>query len=198
MRRASLTAAALILLPQVALAHMPLPEATGFGAGALRVLWFPDQALAMLALALLVAPFPPARLRSFLPALAIGFALGLLWGRPELVADSWLYAAACVAAALAALAPGRWVGLVLALVVVTGAINGAVCDPYPGPQRPDFITLTGTMAGALGWLLLLWALPRLLLSAVSRPWAGIALRILSAWVCAISALMLALLLVQAG
>ena len=187
---------AALLVPQAALAHLPLPEATGFVAGALRPLWFPDQALAMLALALVVAPFPTARLRTVLPVLAIGIAIGLIRGRPELVPDTWLYTIACATAALAALAPGRWFGAVLALVVVTGAVNGVLSDPFPGPQRPDLITLAGTVAGALGWMLLLWALPRLLLSMVSRPWAGIGVRILSAWVCAISALMLALLLVQ--
>ena len=72
-----------LLFPQAALAYLPLPEATGFFAGALRPLWFPDQALAMLALALVVAPFPTARLRTVLPVLAIGIAIGLIGTRIE-------------------------------------------------------------------------------------------------------------------
>ncbi len=187
-------AAVIGLGPGPAAAHSPIEGIEGFYVGFLHPVSTPSQLLALLALGLLLVHGWPDRagrwLGAFVGALAVGMAAGQAGLDPAPLPPVLLGVAVAVAA-LAALAPAApgWTRLVAA--AATGLLVGVVSTPDPGPMRATLITLAGSFVGAnlatvyatgaAGWLR----------ERFPRPWVHIGQRVLSAWVAAIAALMLA-------
>ena len=194
MRRWIGAAAVVGLGPGPAAAHGPIDGIEGFYVGFLHPVSTPPQLLALLALGLLLVHGWPDRagrwLGAFVGALAVGMAAGQA-GLDPAPLPPVLLAVAVAVAALAALAPAApgWTRLVAA--AATGLLVGVVSTPDPGPMRATLITLAGSFVGAnlatvyatgaAGWLR----------ERFPRPWVHIGQRVLSAWVAAIAALMLA-------
>lgn len=195
-RRAPGAALALCAGAGPAAAHSPLPGIEGFYAGLLHPLSTPDQALALLATGLLLGGFAIQRLPVAFGAAAIGLATGLATGLARGTATGdpapWLFGLAALAAAGAALAPGRALPLAALLSLGAGALLGWASLPDAGPPRDRAFTMAGSVTGAALGLLYVAGGLDLLRDRLRAPWLAIALRVLAAWIAAIALLMLAL------
>lgn len=184
-----------------AAAHSPLPGIDGFYAGLLHPVSTPDQALALLATGLLLGGFAMQRLPAAFGAAAIGLVTGLATGLAPGVPTGdpapWLFGLATVAAICTALAPGRALPLVVLLSLGAGALLGWASLPDAGPPRDRAFTVAGAVTGAALGLLYIAGGIELLRDRIRAPALGIALRVLAAWIAAITLLMLALRLGQA-
>jgi hypothetical protein len=178
--------------PTPALAHSPVPGIEGFYIGILHPFSTPAQALLMLGLGLAVGAFAPRRagwaMGTFLAATLIGILIGLI----PADLDTALFATAFLAAAAAALAPGRLLPVAVALALVGGVLIGLASVPDPGPTRDRVITMMGSFVGANLGLLYLFGFGMIVRERYTQPWVAIAFRVAAAWVGAISLLMLAL------
>ncbi|MEE4120294.1 MAG: hypothetical protein V2I65_14915 [Paracoccaceae bacterium] len=191
-RRAPAAALALCAGASPAAAHSPLPGIEGFYAGLLHPLSTPDQALALLATGLLLGGFAMQRLAVAFGAAAIGLATGLALGTPTGDPAPWLFGLAALAAALAALVPGRALPLAALLSLGAGVLLGWASLPDAGPPRDRAFTMAGSVTGAALGLLYLAGGLDLLRDRLRAPWLAVALRVLAAWIAAIALLMLAL------
>lgn len=181
-----------LCLAQPAYAHSPFPGVEGFYVGLLHPFSTPPQALLIIGLALLVAGVAQNRLLvSFGVFLCITLAslVAGLWVEDN---DGYLYAAALVACALAALWPRPFLPVVLAMILLAGFLIGQVSIPDPGPTRDRIITMTGSYVGANIGLLWLTAGAISIKERFTQDWVKIAFRIVAAWLGAISLVMLAL------
>jgi hydrogenase/urease accessory protein HupE len=179
-----------------AAAHSPLPGIDGFYAGLLHPVSTPDQALALLATGLLLGGFAMQRLHWAFGAATIGLAAGLALGTPTGDPAPWLFGLATLAATFAALAPGRALPLVVLLSLGAGAVLGWASLPDAGPSRDRAFTMAGAATGAALGLLYLAGCIDLLRDRIRASALCIALRVLAAWIAAITLLMLALHLGQ--
>jgi hydrogenase/urease accessory protein HupE len=181
--------------PEVALAHSPVPGLKGFYLGMAHPLSTPPQLLALLALGLLLGQCWPRKFTIawllFALAAMAGLTLGVA-GYGHSLGERALLVIAFAASSLAAIAPA-WVIVPGTLLAGAGGLFlGIVSRPDPGPLRAMIITITGTYVGAnlaffyasggIGWLR----------DRFNMAWARIGLRIVAAWIAAISCLMLAL------
>jgi len=169
----------------------------GFYAGLLHPLSTPDQAVALLATGLLLGGFAMQRLAVAFGAVAVGLATGLALGTPSGNPAPWLFGLAALAAAVAALAPGRALPLAALLSLGAGALLGWALLPDAGPPRDRAFTTSGSVTGAALGLLYLAGGLDLLRDRLRTPWLAVALRVLAAWIAAIALLMLALRLAPA-
>jgi hydrogenase/urease accessory protein HupE len=195
-RHAPCAALALCASAGPAAAHSPLPGVEGFYAGLLHPLSTPDQAVALLATGLMLGGFAMRRRRPAFGAvtlgLATGMATGLALGTPTSDPAPWLFGFATLAAALAALAPGRALPLAALLSLGAGTLVGWASLPDAGLPRDRAFTMAGSVTGAALGLLYLAGGLDLLRDRLRAPWLAIALRVLAAWIAAIAFLMLAL------
>ncbi len=184
-------ALAVCLLSNPAFAHSPVPGFAGFYTGLLHPLSTPGQLLGFLSLGLMLGfrwPqwFAWASL-SFAVSCLLGIVLGQLGFMPtwsELV----LLLLATLAAALAALYPSGILTVFLAFSGVCGFLIGVLSTPDPGPLNDTIITLSGSFVGAnlaliyaaggIGWLQ----------ERYNQQWVRIGLRVVAAWIAAISVL----------
>lgn len=187
-------AAAMSAAAGPACAHSPLPGIEGFYAGLFHPLTTPDQLLALLGLGLLLGGFGGKRLARALGVLGLGLLAGLVLGRPSGDSAPWIYGCALIAAAGAALVPGRFLPVVLCMTLVAGGLLGWASLPDPGPPRDRLFTMSGSAVGAALATLYLAGGVDLLRERVAAPWLSVALRVVAAWVFAVAALMLALTL----
>jgi hydrogenase/urease accessory protein HupE len=180
-----------------AAAHSPLPGIEGFYAGLLHPLSTPDQALALLSTGLLLGGFALRRLAVAFGAAAVGLAAGvatgLTPGSPTGDLAPWLFGFATLAAICAALAPGRALPLVALLSLGACALLGWAALPDAGPPRDRAFTVAGSVTGAALGLMYIAGCIDLLRERIRGPALCIALRVLAAWIAAITLLMLALL-----
>jgi hydrogenase/urease accessory protein HupE len=181
--------------PDVAFAHTPVPGLEGFYAGLMHPLSTPPQLLALLALGLLLGQCWPQKFiiawRAFALTAIAGLALGAAgYGRG--LGEPALLVIALAASSLAAMAPVWAIVPGTMAAAVGGLFLGIVSTPDPGPLRAMIVTITGAYigqnlalfyaTGGIGWLR----------DRFNKPWALIGLRIIAAWIAAISCLMLAL------
>lgn len=187
--------------PEGAFAHSSVPGLEGFNVGLVHPLSTPQQLLALLALGLLLGQCWPRKFAVawlvFALAAVGGLTLGAAgWGHS--LAERALLVIAVAASSLATIAP-TWVIVPGTVLAGTGGLFlGIVSTPDPGPLRAMIITITGTYVGAnlaffyaiggVGWLR----------DRFKKTWAHIGLRIVAAWIAAISCLMLALSVVSRG
>ncbi|MEO1723502.1 MAG: HupE/UreJ family protein [Pseudomonadota bacterium] len=185
------------LLPGAANAHSSAPGIEGFYLGVLHPLTSLAQVLAFLALGLVFGQRWPRNFALGWAVFAAGCVLGIVLGQmgvPMDAAEPVLLALALAAGVLAALWPSGPAIPAIALAGMAGIVIGLVSTPDPGPPRSVAVTLTGSFAGAVALLLNAAAGVGWLRENARAVWVGIGLRVLAAWVAAISALLLALAL----
>lgn len=191
----ALVVLAVILLPESALAHSPVPGMEGFYVGLVHPLVETVQALAIVATGLLIGQQGLDALQPSWIAFAVAFALGLgaaLMVEPAVVPDPGLFAVAllCGVGVAAARRLPRIVSMAIAAAV--GAAIGIRSMPDPGSWRAMAFTICGSVVGAT--LLMFYAIgaAHLIRGQDRRPWLQIGLRVFGSWIGAASALMLAL------
>jgi hydrogenase/urease accessory protein HupE len=192
----ALILAGLLSSPDLAFAHgRPIPGLEGFYTGMAHPLSTPPQLLALLALGLLLGQGWPQTFiiawRAFALTAIGGLILGTV-GYGHSLGERALLVIALAASSLAAIAPA-WIIIPGTLLAGAGGLFlGMVSTPDPGPLGATIIMITGAYIGAnlalfytsggIGWLR----------DRFNKPWAVIGLRIIAAWVAAISCLMFAL------
>jgi hydrogenase/urease accessory protein HupE len=178
---------------------MSLPGIEGFYVGLLHPLSVPGQLMALLSLGVLVGLSPRERVVASFATFAASMLLGIIfgqfgvtWGWEEFV----LLLAATLAATLSAIRPKRLYTLSIFLLGIGGFLLGLLSTPDPGPIRSTIITLSGSFVGACIALLYLLGLVNWFQQRFTQQWAQIGLRIVAAWLAAISVLMASLAFVN--
>ncbi len=189
-----LSCLALVAWPVPAHAHSSVPGIEGFYTGLLHPLSTPPQALLMLGLGLMAGGFDNKQARWPLGVFMAAMFIGLLISGVLEQTDIAMFATACVACALSALATGRHLLAAVAVAAVGGICIGAVSLSDPGQLRDRVITTLGAIVGANIGLLYIFVGQHFLRERYSWTWVTIAFRIAAAWIGAVSLLMLALLL----
>jgi hydrogenase/urease accessory protein HupE len=183
---------AMAVWPGPAHAHSSVPGIDGFYVGLFHPFSTPSQALVILGLGVLAGGFSPIRARWLLGAFLAATLLGLFLVSGSLPIEAMMFAVAFLASTSFALRPGYLLPLAIGLVAVGGVLIGTVSVPDPGPIRDRVITMTGSIIGANIGLLYVFGLILFVREHYSWNWVGIALRVLAAWLGAISLVMLAL------
>ena len=93
---------------------------------------------------------------------------------------------------VAALMPGRLIGVAVLSVAIGGWMIGALSVPDPGPLRDLLFTLSGSVVGANLGPLYIFGIRQAIQERFTQPWVAIAFRVAAAWLGAISLVMLAL------
>ncbi len=188
-------ALALAVAPGATQAHSPISGADGFLTGLLHPLSTPDQVLALLALGVLLGLRFSARAvlpwLGFVAGVPVGMGMGQVGPLPPGI-DTALLLMAAGTASLAALWPTGTTALALAMAGAIGLAIGLASTPGPGPLQATLVMLAGSMLGAN--LCLLYATGGIgwLRETITHPALAIGLRVLAAWIAAISVLMAAL------
>lgn len=191
-RGASLTA--VILVPDIALAHGGLPGGGGFYSGVVHPFLALEQTLALLALGLLLGQQPGRFSRSPLAGLAVGLGLGLATGTevmPTGFGSSATLGFALIFAGLLALAlpVGPW-GL-----IVTGGLAGWVVGldtDMPIELTDAMIDSLSPYAGVFTGVFLIVLNAAALAHAAQRPPWSYGVRVAGSWMAAIALMVLAL------
>lgn len=186
--------AAVCLAPAVALAHSPIPGIEGFYSGLLHPFSSVAQLLALLAFAVLLGRGFGRSAAASLPALAVSLLVGIVLGQFALTAD-WLQGGllvvAVAAAAISALFRLLPIMVPVLFALVVGVLVGIASTPDPGPLRATLITLTGSFVGANLLVLYVSVGVDWVSRTYSQQWVQIGIRVVAAWIGAISVLMTA-------
>ena len=185
---------ALVAFPTSAYAHSPVPGIEGFYLGLIHPISTPAQILTVLMVGLLIGQFPLDLYRRFFGAFFTSSLVGLILARLPIPLDEVLFVLAAGMGLFAALLPGRIAAAALILVTASGLMLGNASLADPGPTGAMVISTAGAIVGAN--LLVLYLVGMIEFAKdklVGRmSWLPIGLRILSAWIAAIAAIMLAL------
>ena len=181
-----------VLVAGPASAHSAFPGIEGFYVGLIHPFSTPSQALLMLGLALLAGGFKPEQAQWLLLSFLLANIAGLVsaFGFDEL--DAKMFAIAFAACSTAALFPHKLLPFAIALVCVGAFLIGDASVPEPGRLRDRLFTMSGSLVGANVGLLYLLGGSLWIRERSKKPWVGIAFRVASAWLGAVSSLMLAL------
>lgn len=189
---------AFLILPTLSFAHSPSKGLAGFYTGILHVYSEVSLVIALVALGLLVGQTTDLDkqrklLAGFLITIVLSSAIGsfglievgsrtlqlALWGSVVLV---------CLHAALLP----NWAAMSAAIAVaVMASIMGQITVPDPGEFLPFLVTLAGSVTGCVLGFLYSAALVAFLHQRFQLLWQRTILRIISAWLFAISFLLLA-------
>ena len=189
---------AFLILPTQSFAHSPSKGLAGFYTGILHVYSEVSLVIALVALGLLVGQTTDLEkqrklLAGFLITIVLSSAIGsfalievgsrtlqlALWGSVVLV---------CLHAALLP----KWAAVVAPIAVtLLGLIMGQLTVPDPGEFLPFLVTLAGSITGCVLGFLYSAALVAFLHQRFQLLWQRTILRIISAWLFAISFLLLA-------
>jgi hypothetical protein len=189
---------AFLILPTLSFAHSPSKGLAGFYTGILHVYSEVSLVIALVALGLLVGQTTDLDkqrklLAGFLITIVLSSAIGsftlievgsrtlqlVLWGSVVLV---------CLHAALLP----KWAAVSAAIAVaVMALIMGQFTVPDPGEFLPFLVTLAGSITGCVLGFLYTSALVAFSYQRFQLLWQRIILRIISAWLFAISFLLLA-------
>ncbi len=187
--------ATVCLAPTVAVAHSPIPGIEGFYTGLLHPLSNVAQLLALLALAVMLGHGFRQSPASSLAALAFGLLIGIVLGQLALTSD-WLQAglliAAVAAAATSALFPALPIVVAALFALVVGILVGIASTPDPGPLRATLMTLAGSFVGATLFVPSVADGVAWIRQKYTKHWVQVGIRVVAAWICAISVLMTAL------
>ena len=182
---------AICLLPSSAVAHSPVPGIAGFYTGVLHPLSTPGQLLSLLSLGLMLGFRWPQWFGWAALAFAVSCLLGICLGQLGFV-PNWselvLLVLAALAAALAALYPSGYFVAFLVFSSVCGFLIGVLSTPDPGPLNDTIITLAGSFVGAN--IVLIYASGGIgsLQERFTQQWMHVGLRVVAAWIAAISVL----------
>ncbi|MEM7251952.1 MAG: HupE/UreJ family protein [Pseudomonadota bacterium] len=186
--------------PSVVFAHAPVEGVEGFYVGIVHPLSTPDQLLALLGLGVMLGLRWPAGFGRiwavFLLAMLAGVAWGQLSGLP-LWASTALLLVAIVTTTLAALLPAGIQAASLALAGLVGGLIGVLSTPEPGPLPATIFTIAGSVVGANLALFYVSAGIGALRRKFDQPWFLIGVRVLAAWIGAVSIILIALATAQA-
>ena len=168
-----------------------MPGFAGFYTGMLHPLSTPGQLLGLLSLGLMLGSRWPQWFAwswlSFAASCLLGIFLGQLGFTPTW-SEVALLTMATMASVLAALYPSGFLVACVGFSCVCGFLVGVLSTPDPGPVNDTILTLTGSFVGAnlaliyaaggIGWLH----------ERYSQQWVRIGLRVVAAWIAAISVL----------
>jgi hydrogenase/urease accessory protein HupE len=179
------------LLSRDALAHSPVPGIEGFYTGLLHPISTPEQVLALLALGMMLGLRWPSWFKVsffvFASSTLLGIFLGQL-GIAQGIAESTLLLVAVVAATLSALYPPGLFALFVILPSIAGALIGFLSTPDPGFLTATIVNLFGSFVGANLALLYIGGGVGWFRERFKGQWSQIGLRIIAAWIAAISVL----------
>lgn len=175
-----------------AAAHAPAPGVEGFFLGLGHPVTAPAQIVVILALALLIGGFGTRAVPWMLGVFCAASLILVLAGPLVAALDVPLFAVALVAAVTAASLPGQGSALAFGLLALGGGLIGQASIPDAGPLQDRIVTTAGALTGASLCLAYGVGLQVVLRQKVQAVWVPIGLRVLAAWVAAITALMLAL------
>jgi hydrogenase/urease accessory protein HupE len=174
---------------------MSFPGAEGFYTGLLHPVSTPPPLLAVLGIGVLLGQAGLQQALASLKAFALAAALGLLlcvFGVSHPAQELLLLSIAVTASSLAAIAPARLEVPGILLAGMGGLLIGIVSTPDPGPLRATVVTVAGSYVGANAVLLYASGGVMWIREHLKQPWVHIGLRVVSAWIAAISCLMVAL------
>ncbi|WP_425092474.1 hypothetical protein [Tropicimonas sp. S265A] len=176
-------------MPFPAAAHSPIEGIEGFYSGLLHPVSTPAQALVLLAVGLMAGGFRPAEARWPVGLYMTAVLGGVACGAYLTPAATAMFATALVAAAMAALAPGRGLSLASCLAALGGASIGLLSLADPGPPMDRIVTSLGAVVGACIGLLYIFAFTRFVQDRYTVDWVPVAFRVAAAWIAAVSLLM---------
>lgn len=182
----------LLGLPLRAEAHSTVEGLDEFVNGLIHPLFTPAHVLVLLAFGFWIGRHPPLRLRSPLPAFALGTLVGLLFAWKGLVTQI-PSPVLLVAAMVAAVAVATDFKIPLTIRVILTALAGILLGMDSAPEAaitPGAVakTLLGTWVGLYIWLVN----PAFYISILPRKkWADYAVRIAASWIIAISFIVIA-------
>lgn len=184
-----------VVWPSLAFAHSPIEGFEGFYTGFIHPLINPVQFLSLLALSLMLGLNFPAKFSAALKLFSLGILIGVgvafLDWEPT-YSELILLGLGCLIAGVAALLPAYFPTGFLLLPGLMGVMIGIVSLPDPGPLRAMLFTLSGSVIGAVFFLAYLVTVIGILREKIQAAALDIGLRIIAAWIAAISILMLAL------
>ena len=155
--------------------------------------------MALVSLGVIVGLSPQERLAASYATFAATMLLGIILGQYG-VTLGWeeiaLLLIATLAATLSAIRPERLYLLSIFLSGIGGFLLGLLSTPDPGPIRSTIITLAGSLVGACIALFYLLGLVSWFQQRFTQQWAQIGMRIVAAWLAAISVLMASLAFVN--
>ena len=196
---AALVAAGAAVVPSLASAHSPVDGIEGFYIGMAHPLSTADQLLALLGLGLMLGLRGRSRVGRALAVFAVAMLAGVVWGQMS-GSPPWtetvLLLAGTTAATLAALRPGGIGAACLLLAGLVGALIGVLSTPEIGSVRATVFTVAGSIVGGNIALLYLSLGIGWLREKYGQPWVRIALRVVAAWLGAVSIMMVALTAAQ--
>ncbi|MCA0940231.1 hypothetical protein LCM08_12005 [Salipiger pacificus] len=183
MTRAALAAAALVAMPQAALAHDAFGDLGPFYAGLLHPVMAPLQMLLLAAVALLLARQALDSVRVAYPALVLAAAAGIVlhgvW--PELAPSLRLGALLSVGLGALALWGVSLPGALLAVLAMACTAVAALSGDAPAASRDGLLAALGGILGMAAFVLVGWGVIDLLQARLGR----IAGAVASAWLIAI-------------
>ena len=178
---------------------MSLPGFEGFYVGLLHPLSAPSQLLALVSLGVMLGLSPQERIATLYATFAGSMLLGICLGQLGSI-SGWeefaLLLIAILAATLSAIHPEGLLSLFIFLPGVGGLLLGLLSTPDPGPLRAVIVTLLGSLVGAYFALLYILGIVSWIRQRFTQQWAQIGLRIVAAWVAAISVVMASLAFVN--
>ena len=189
---------AFLILPTLSFAHSPSKGLAGFYTGILHVYSEVSLVIALVALGLLVGQTTDLDkqrklLAGFLITIVLSSAIGS-FGLIEVGSRTLQLALWCSVVLVclhAALLP-NWAAMSAAIAVaVMASIMGQITVPDPGEFLPFLVTLAGSVTGCVLGFLYSAALVAFLHQRFQLLWQRTILRIISAWLFAISFLLLA-------
>lgn len=175
-----------------AYAHSPVSGIEGFYTGLVHPFSTPSQALLMFGLGLLIGSFSNLKIGWQVSAFLAATVAGVILGDRSAQVEAAMFALAFVAFAWSALGPGKLPPVAIVLAAIGGFLIGLVSIPDSGLTRDRLVTMAGSLVGANVGLLYIYVTILSVRERYTWGWVGIALRVVAAWLGAISLLMLAL------
>ena len=189
---------AFLILPTLSFAHSPSKGLTGFYTGILHVYSEVSFLIALVALGLLVGQTTDLdKQRKLLAGFLVTVVLSSVIGSFALIEVSLralqlaLWGCVVLVCLHAALLPKWTLKVIFILVALLGLIMGQLTVPDQGDFWPYVVTLAGSITGCVLGFLYTSALVAFLYQRFQLLWQRIILRIISAWLFAISFLLLA-------
>lgn len=186
--------ALLLLAPEVALAHSPMPGIGYFYGGILHPAMVPSHLVALVALGLLVGQRGVAAMRLSHPCFLLALVAGLIYAGffPDAPAETetvLLVIAGCCGLAVASQLPAHR-GIIASTTLLTAFVIGADSGVAGLDRRETFGAMLGAGVGAC----ILFIAVAGLTEMPRRDWQRILIRVLGSWCAASAVLVLALAL----
>lgn len=146
----------------------------------------------MFSLGLLIGGFGSTKVTRPSGAFLVATFAGVILGDSSAQIEAAMFALAFITFAWSALGPGKLLPVAIALAAIGGFLIGLASITDPGPTRDQVITMAGSLVGANVGLLYVYGIMLFVRERFTGTWVGITIRVVAAWLGAISLLMLAL------